>query len=156
MIGPSSPVVCGIVPSADRTGLLLFRRSNRPGVAFPGMWCLPGGKAEEGETLLDAAVREVAEETSLRVKAIRFVGEIAFARPVVPNPLTIAYFLVSAYEGTPCACEAGTLAMFVPWADLPRLPLTPGSLAVLSFGIATSPILLPPAPVPPAPTVRFP
>lgn len=30
---------------------------------YPGHWCLPGGKTDEGETSLQAAVRECEEET---------------------------------------------------------------------------------------------
>lgn len=42
--------------------LLLIRRGGQPGV---GLWALPGGFVEPDETLLQSAVREVAEETHL-------------------------------------------------------------------------------------------
>lgn len=39
-----------------------------------GFWELPGGRVDPGETVEHGAVREVLEETNLRVEIVRFVG----------------------------------------------------------------------------------
>jgi ADP-ribose pyrophosphatase YjhB (NUDIX family) len=51
--------------------LLLVRRGHGPAA---GSWSVPGGRVELGETLHEAVVREVAEETGLRVVVERFLG----------------------------------------------------------------------------------
>ena len=51
--------------------VLLARRANDPGA---GMWDLLGGFIEEGEEPLAALVREVEEETSLRVEPGQYLG----------------------------------------------------------------------------------
>jgi ADP-ribose pyrophosphatase YjhB (NUDIX family) len=38
------------------------------------IWCLPGGQVEEGESLVQAAIRETKEETGLDVELTRLVG----------------------------------------------------------------------------------
>lgn len=48
-----------------RGRLLLLLRS--PTVPFPGQWEIPGGHVEEGETLEEALIREVKEETGFDV-----------------------------------------------------------------------------------------
>jgi 8-oxo-dGTP pyrophosphatase MutT (NUDIX family) len=48
----------------DRTLVLRRRPDER---SFAHRWCLPGGRIEPGESPLEAAVRETAEETGLRV-----------------------------------------------------------------------------------------
>ncbi|MDY7041852.1 MAG: NUDIX domain-containing protein, partial [Chloroflexota bacterium] len=48
--------------------VLLTRRTDN------GMWCLPGGHLDFGESLAQAAVREALEETGLHVEVERLVG----------------------------------------------------------------------------------
>jgi len=62
------PVVSTILP-IDRS-ILLVKRKFRP---YKGMWCLPSGFAEVDESIEDAAVRELEEETGVKGKIISLV-----------------------------------------------------------------------------------
>jgi 8-oxo-dGTP diphosphatase len=55
----------------DRRGVLLTLRSIKP---YKGYWTLPGGGVNRGETLKDAAKREVLEETGLKVEVVKYNG----------------------------------------------------------------------------------
>ena len=46
--------------------VLLVKRGQPP---FHGMWCIPGGKINYGETLQQAAEREILEETGVVIRA---------------------------------------------------------------------------------------
>lgn len=61
------PIACGVVIHEDRV-LMVLRRDSELSEAH-GVWELPGGKIEFGETSVQAAVREVYEETGFRVEA---------------------------------------------------------------------------------------
>ncbi len=52
--------------------ILLVKRAT---VVFKGYWALPGGRVDAGETVEQAVVREVEEETGLHVKIVRKIGE---------------------------------------------------------------------------------
>ena len=58
-------------PVIYKDKFLLIKRIKEP---YIGLWSLPGGKIEFGETLEEAIVREVEEETSLKVKFITLRG----------------------------------------------------------------------------------
>ena len=47
----------------NRLSVLLIERSEKP---FQGIWALPGGLLQPGETLDDAATRKLQEETGLQ------------------------------------------------------------------------------------------
>ena len=57
-----------IICEQDRHVLLVRKRGGR--------WTLPGGKLERGESAADAAVRELLEETGLRVDELVYVLEL--------------------------------------------------------------------------------
>lgn len=62
----------------DRGRLLLVRRGQEP---ERGRWSVPGGRVEPGETGQEAAVREVLEETGVRVVVTGFAGHVERPAP---------------------------------------------------------------------------
>ncbi len=61
---PGQPVVAIGVVVIEAGRVLLVRRGRPPS---KGLWAVPGGRVELGETLAEAAAREVFEETGVRV-----------------------------------------------------------------------------------------
>lgn len=66
---PFLAVSAAIVRDDDR--LLVVRRSNPPA---QGVYTLPGGVVEVGETLTEAIAREVMEETGLTIEPVALAG----------------------------------------------------------------------------------
>ena len=68
---PVTPLltVDGVIVDDDH--VVLIQRKNPP---FEGSWALPGGFVDVGETVETACVREMEEETSLKVEPIRLLG----------------------------------------------------------------------------------
>jgi 8-oxo-dGTP diphosphatase len=72
---PRKPFVLSVraVVRNDKRECLAIRRAASSRHA-PGLWEIPGGKSEPGETIEQSILREVAEETSLQVELTRVVG----------------------------------------------------------------------------------
>lgn len=64
-----------LVDSDER--ILLFRDSDPGILPVPVFWITPGGGVDPGETDLQAAVREIAEETGLSIRETDLVGPLA-------------------------------------------------------------------------------
>ncbi|KOX16690.1 NUDIX hydrolase [Nocardiopsis sp. NRRL B-16309] len=80
---PAAPAPNSLVPAAtaavfDEGGQLLLRRR-----ADHGLWVMPGGAVAMTESLAQAAVREVWEETGYEVRITGLVGTYTDARHVV-------------------------------------------------------------------------
>ena len=65
--------VGGLVLSKDRTKLLCIQE-RKPPTELGRLWKLPGGLVETGESIEEASVREVWEETGIRAKFLGVVG----------------------------------------------------------------------------------
>src|ERR1039458_2879297 len=77
----SSGIPCvGAVVTDSPGRLLLIKRGHEPGA---GLWSLPGGRIEPGETDAEALVREMLEETGLTVEPGRLLGR--GQRPALPG-----------------------------------------------------------------------
>ncbi len=76
----------------DRDRILLMQREDFE------VWCLPGGHVDDGESLAEAAVREVREETGLDVTLTRLVG--SYSRPIWHGGIHVVLFAARAIGGT--------------------------------------------------------
>lgn len=125
---PVVPCVGAIVHDRRRR-LLLIRRGQEPSL---GLWSVPGGRVEPGETVTEAVEREVLEETGLRVRAGREVGRIRIdAAAVVYDVADLACALLDD-DAVPVAGDDATDAVFADAAALAGLACTPRLVETLA------------------------
>lgn len=108
--------------------LLLIRRGHEPGA---GLWSLPGGRIEPGETHQQAVVREVLEETGLSVECRRLLGSAE-----IPAPggavIEVSDYLAVVTGGLLSPGDDADDARWVTAADMAGLPLTDGLAGYLT------------------------
>lgn len=81
---------------------------NRWYSAKPLVWTLPGGRAEEGEGIGDALIREFAEETGLRIEVLDLAFVVEAQSPQRRQTYLTCAFLVSRAGGElSCAADPG-------------------------------------------------
>lgn len=102
--------------------LLVVRRGRPPG---EGLWSIPGGRVEPGESDPAAVARETMEETGLVVSVGSHVGSVER-----PGPPGVTYeihdYLATATGGALRAGDDAAEARWVTPAELHRLPTAPG------------------------------
>jgi 8-oxo-dGTP diphosphatase len=111
-----------------RAGKILLVRRARP--PAQGLFSLPGGVVEVGETLTQAVIREVREETSL---AIEPVGLAGFRETITrdPNGRIERHFVILPFAARWLAGEVAlneelSEARWLHPPELAGLPTTPG------------------------------
>jgi 8-oxo-dGTP diphosphatase len=130
---PGSEIGCvGAVVKDERGRLLLIRRGHDPGA---GLWSLPGGRIEPGETDAEALVREMREETGLVVQAGRLLGRVR--RPYGDGDvIEIRDYAATVTSGTLHAGDDAADARWVDEEDFASLPVTEGLAEILtSWGV---------------------
>lgn len=125
----------GAVVYDDRGRLLLVRRGRPPAV---GLWSVPGGHVEAGETDEQAVLREVAEETGLTVAVERLAGEIELpGRDAVYDNRD---YLCHYRAGDPVAGDDAAAVGWFSEPELRTLPTTRGLLDALArWGVLPDP-----------------
>lgn len=132
-----NPKPCANAIVLDGNRVLLARRGHAP---WFGGWGSPGGFCEAGEHPLDAAIREVLEETGLRVEVAGYLGvwidDYSDTRGVEGNEIINVGYYVARPIG-----DASDLSGFDPtevselaWFALDALPeplAPPGTLAAV-------------------------
>ena len=123
---PNRPRAIGAAALIVRDGALLLDCR-----ADDGTWGLPAGRVDEGETVSEAVVREVREETGLEAVGIELFGIFSDPTRIVEYldgsvyGLVTIVFRATAGPGDPVASEESRDVRFVPLDDLATLELFP-------------------------------
>ena len=102
-----TPIVAVDGAVFDSDGRLLLAQR-----ADSGLWCMPGGASDVGESPSAGAVREVREETGLEVRANRVIGVFDNRSFDLPSIARHAYYVV--FE---CEVLGGTLTPSIETTD---------------------------------------
>ncbi len=119
------PGVSVVVFKGDQ--VLLVQRGKPP---YEGFWSLPGGEIQWGETAVEAARRELKEETGLLASNLT-LGDVADGilkdgSGTVTAHYTILVFATRDAEGALAACSDAADAAYFPRAVRDGLRTTPG------------------------------
>jgi 8-oxo-dGTP diphosphatase len=122
------PEVCVGAVVVDQGRVLLVQRGRAPSA---GLWSVPGGRVEPGETLAEAVCRELAEETGLAGTCGDLVGWVE--RISAEHHFVILDFAVDVAD--PASASPGDDAVDLAWVPLDELAhrpdLVPGLLEFL-------------------------
>jgi 8-oxo-dGTP diphosphatase len=110
------PVAATVLLDGERRALLVKRRKQPQA----GMWCLPGGFAELGETIDQAATRELREETGLAARISRLLTVRSMAADFYGDLLFIC-FEVERTGGTELPGDDAEALGWFPLSGLPPL-----------------------------------
>lgn len=130
----NGPIVAvGAIVIRDNNGtpeVLMVRRCCPP---YKGFWSFPGGHVKPGESLQEAVVRELYEETSLKGRplGVIHIHELVAETPWGDTHYVLVDFLVEYEGGIPTPGSDAVEAKFVALNELDKLELTPGARAII-------------------------
>jgi ADP-ribose pyrophosphatase YjhB (NUDIX family) len=119
------PCVGAIIRDAE--GRLLVIRRGRP--PSQGLWTIPGGRVELGESDHDAVRREVREETGLEVEPRAAAGSVVLPAAHPGDRYLVTDYWATVAPAAPTEPSAGDDADDVRWvsnAEFLALEVTPG------------------------------
>jgi ADP-ribose pyrophosphatase len=125
-------VAVGAVVLKDNR-VLLVRRAKPPA---QGLWAIPGGSVELGETLQQAAEREIIEETGITIQAKKPVYTFDLIEKDENNRVRFHYVIVDLMadyiSGKPLPGDDADEVRWVSSEELKNLDVNPRTLTVLN------------------------
>jgi ADP-ribose pyrophosphatase YjhB (NUDIX family) len=121
------PVVSSILDASRQ--ILLVKRDRAP---FKGRWCLPTGFAEAGESIEDAALRELEEETGIKGKIVRLLDVDSYKSSFYGDLLFLT-FVVEQTGGKLAAGDDSVKAQFWSVEKIPLLAFRPNRRALTAY-----------------------
>ncbi len=116
-----------------RDGAVLLVERGKPPVS--GVWSLPGGHIEPGETAREAASREIMEETGVTAELLGLADVHDVIIKDASGTLAAHYLLAVFYgrwlAGEPAAATDCRNARFVALKDVGQYPLTDGAQRII-------------------------
>ena len=116
---PAVTADCVVITKESEPKVLLIQRGNPP---FKGAWAFPGGFMNMDETTEQCAIRELEEETGLKVTTFHQIG--AYSR-VDRDPrgrtITVAYLTIIDAPVAVTGQDDAAKAEWFPISDLPHL-----------------------------------
>lgn len=116
--------------------VLFLERNKRDGDVHKGKFVVPGGKFLPGESPEDCAIREVFEETALKVKTFKLMGEIFFPEFAKGEDIYCYIYRIEDFAGQEKENEEGTLH-WVKREDIPALPQWEGDRIFLPWVLSS-------------------
>jgi ADP-ribose pyrophosphatase YjhB (NUDIX family) len=118
--------------------VLLILRARPP---YEGLWTLPGGRLQPGETAEAAATRELREELDLTVSALRPVTRMTIEAPPSgnsgpPRRFDLKVFATNTFAGHITASDEIADYRWIETGRMGDLPLTPNLEQVIAAALA--------------------
>ena len=110
---PTATLIC-----PKNNSILLVKRAAEPG---KGLWGLPGGFVERGETLQKGAMRELFEETNLKGQVKQILGTCSHFNTIFGDILLVGMEVQISDWSTIKAGDDATEAELFPLEGLPPL-----------------------------------
>jgi 8-oxo-dGTP diphosphatase len=129
---PSRPVLAASVAVIRGERILLAARGKPPG---EGLFSLPGGMVETGETLGEAALRELREEVGIEAKIMGLIAPVEFIerdeKGHIKHHVVIAAHAARWVSGEPMPGPEAKEIRWVTERDIADLPMTAGLTEIL-------------------------
>lgn len=129
---PTAPQVAVGAVVIHQQKILLIKRLRAPN---QGLWAIPGGKVELGETLQQTAERELLEETGVVVRATKPCYTFDYIEHDVAGKIGFHYVIIDLFaeyvSGIPQAQSDASEAAWIAFADLDALAMTQSTRELL-------------------------
>ena len=116
---PAVTADCVVITTENEPKVLLIQRGHEP---FKGCWAFPGGFMNMDETTEQCAVRELEEETGLKVTEIKQIGAYSKVdRDPRGRTVTVAYLAIIDKPEAVKGLDDAAKAQWFPISNLPKL-----------------------------------